>query len=78
MDVVKKFVKVMAILEAAYDIYDLWSFTSLHFEKLKGYKNRFSARISQKWRLEMEINWENEEKKIGIINVIDISKHYGG
>jgi plasmid maintenance system killer protein len=40
--VLQAFFEVVAILEAAHDIYDLWSQPSLNFERLKG---------SSKWRL---------------------------
>jgi proteic killer suppression protein len=72
-----KFVKVVTMLEAAQDIYDLWRLSSLNFEKLKGHANRFSARLSQKWRLEMEIDWEDEEKTTGTVLISDLSSHYG-
>jgi len=74
--VIEKFVRTVAVLEAAHDIYDLWKTASLKFERLSG-KNRYSARLDIKYRLEMEIDWENEEKTIGIIGLTDISNHYG-
>jgi proteic killer suppression protein len=77
-NVIRKFIEVVAILESADDIYDLWNEPSLKFERMKGYENRYSARLNQKWRLEMEIDWENQEKTIGIILITEISKHYGG
>ena len=76
-DIIKGFIRVVAILEAASDIYDLWKSPSLNFKSLKECKNRYSARISGKYRVEMEINWKNEAKTIGNITIIDISSHYG-
>lgn len=64
-------------LEAAIDIYDLWKTASLNFEKLEGSQSRYSVRLSKKWRLEMEIDWENKEKTKGTICIVEISKHYG-
>ena len=29
------------------------------------------------WRLEIEIDWENEEKTSGEIYILELSKHYG-
>jgi len=49
----------------------------LHFEKLQGYKNRYSLRVTLKWRLEFEIEWKNEEKTIGKIYICELSQHYG-
>ena len=76
--VLENFFEVVAILEAARDIYDLWLQPSLNFEKLTGFENRFSARLNRKWRLEMTINWTDEKMTIGIIDLEDISSHYGG
>lgn len=64
-------------LEAANTIYDLWQSGALNFEKLKGYENRFSLRLNMQWRLEIEIDWENEEKTSGEIYILELSKHYG-
>jgi len=64
-------------LEAAINIYDLWKTPSLNFEKLEGFENRYSVRLSKRWRLEVEIDWEDKEKTKGIIYIVDISKHYG-
>jgi proteic killer suppression protein len=76
--IVQSFFEVVAILEAAKDINDLRQSPSLHFEKLQGSKNRFSARLNVKWRLEMEIEWQNDEMTVGIIGIEEISNHYGG
>jgi len=51
---------------------------SLNFEKMQGYKNRYSARLNKKYRLEMTIRWINDKCTIGIIGLEDISNHYGG
>ena len=75
--VVEKFFMRILQLEAAVDIHDLWKTVSLNFKKMKGYKERYSIRLDIKWRLEMEIDWQNDEKTIGIIHIIKISKHYG-
>ena len=76
--VLENFFEAVAILEAAKDIYDLWRQPSLNFEKLKGFDNRFSARLNRKWRLEMTIEWTDEKMTIGIIGLEEISSHYGG
>lgn len=76
--VIASFFEVVAILESAKDIYDLWKLPSLNFEKLQGYEDKYSARLTKKWRLEMSINWTNKVMSIGIIGIEDISNHYGG
>ena len=64
-------------IESANDIYDLWNTASLKFEKLKGYENRYAIRLNIKYRLELEVEWENKEKTKGIVYILEISKHYG-
>ena len=76
--IIENFFEVIAILEAAKDIHDLWSFPSLNFEKLKGFSKRYSVRLGRKYRLEMSIEWINEEMTIGIIDLEELSSHYGG
>lgn len=75
--VLEKFFMRVQQLEAAFDIYDLWKTTSLNFKRLEGYDNRFSLRIDRKYRLEIEIEWEDEEKTKGKVIILEISKHYG-
>ena len=41
-------------------------------------KNRYSAKLNKKYRLEMTIRWINDKCTIGIIGLEDISNHYGG
>lgn len=76
--VIDSFFEVIAILEAAKDIYDLWKQPSLNFERLQGHDNRYSGRLTHKWRLEMSIEWTNETMTVGIIGIEEISSHYGG
>ncbi|HDQ14144.1 MAG TPA: hypothetical protein ENN41_04940 [Sediminispirochaeta sp.] len=75
-EVLRGFFEVMTVIDAARDIHDLQQRPSLNFEEMKGTKNRFSLRISRKYRLEVEIDWENEEKTIGILGIDEISTHY--
>jgi len=76
-EILKKFFMGIQQLEAADSIYDLWKTTSLNFEKLKGFENMYSIRLTKQWRLEMKIEWQNEEKTKGIIDIMELSKHYG-
>ncbi len=73
----EKFFMRIQSLEAAVDIYDLWATPAVNFEKLTGHENRYSCRLNIEWRLEMEIDWENPEKKTGTIRIVELSKHYG-
>lgn len=66
----------MAAIDAATDIHDFQQRPSLNFERMQGTESRFSLRINRKYRLEVEIDWENEEKTIGILGIDEISTHY--
>jgi plasmid maintenance system killer protein len=66
---------LVSIIDAARDIYDFWSKKAIRFEKLQGYSSRYSFRLGGKYRLEVEIDWENEEKKRGIIHIETVSNH---
>jgi toxin HigB-1 len=75
--VIDKFFATIQKIESAINIYDLWQDKGLNFEKLKGYKNKYSMRLSGKYRLEMEIKWQNIDETIGDFILITISNHYG-
>ncbi len=77
-EVVDKYVMRVYRLALVEDIHDLWvSASSLNFERLQGYKNRFSMRIDRGWRLEFEMQWQDKERTKGIVQITKISKHYG-
>jgi len=75
-EILKKFFMRIQELEAARDIHDIWKKPSLNYEKMQGYENRYSIRIQDKWRLEIEIEWENAEMTVGDIYVVELSNHY--
>lgn len=62
-------------LEASQNIYDLRT-NSVNFEKMKGYENRFSVRLQDKWRLEFEIDFIDENKTMGKVVIVELSNHY--
>lgn len=75
-DIIEKFFARIQQIEAAKDIYDLWNDKGLNFEKLTNTENSFSMRLKIKYRLEMEIDWKNNELTIGDFIITDISNHY--
>jgi proteic killer suppression protein len=75
-DIIEKFFARIQQIEAANDIYDLWNEKGLNFEKLKGSENSYSMRLKIKYRLEMDIDWKNNELTIGDFIITDISNHY--
>ncbi|MDD7699748.1 MAG: type II toxin-antitoxin system RelE/ParE family toxin, partial [Spirochaetia bacterium] len=72
MQVAKKLVRAVDVLSAATVIQDVWKFPSYRFEHLQG-NNRYSMRMDRTWRLEMEIEWTNNECTIGIIGLYDLT-----
>lgn len=74
--VAKMFVRAVYVLSAATVIQDVWKFPSYKFEHLEGNK-RYSMRLDRTWRLEMKIEWTNDECTIGIVGLYDLTKHYG-
>ena len=74
--IVQDFIWLVSVISAAKDIHDFWGQPALCFEKLEGFEKRYSFRINRKYRLEVDIDWENEEQTIGIVGIDKISKHY--
>jgi len=75
--VIDKYFATIQKIEAAANIYDLSADIGLHFERLKGYENLWSMRLSGKYRLLMEITWQDEKQTIGTFSLTDITNHYG-
>ena len=72
----KKYVERIGRIEAAMTINDLREPPSMKFKKMEGFDNRFSIRINDQYRLEFEINFEDEEKTFGSVLILDASNHY--
>jgi plasmid maintenance system killer protein len=73
----KKFFMRIQQIEAAVTIYDLWKNPSLNYESLEG-ENFYSIRINDKYRIEFEVEWEDDEKTKGKFLINRVSKHYEG
>ena len=71
-----KLVEKINRIEAAKDIFDFRNPPSMEFEKLAGYPNRFSIRITRKHRLEFEIEFEDEQRTFGRVLIVNVSKYY--
>jgi proteic killer suppression protein len=76
-NVIEKYLATVQKIESATTFHDFWHDTGLNFKKLKGFKNRYSMRLTGKYRLEMEITWKNPEQTIGEFIIVEISSHYG-
>jgi plasmid maintenance system killer protein len=75
--IVDKFLATIQKIEASLTINDLLADKGLRFEKLRGFENRYSMRLSGKYRLEMEIEWNDDKRIIGKFYFLTISNHYG-
>lgn len=75
-NIIQDFVWLVGVIDAAKDIHDFWNQPALNFEKMEGFSIRYSFRITKKYRLEVDIDWENEEQTVGIFGIDEISKHY--
>jgi len=75
--VIDKFLATVQKIEASVIINDLFADKGLRFEKLRGFENRYSMRLSGKFRLEMEIVWKDEKRIVGKFYLLSISNHYG-
>lgn len=75
--IIEKFFATIQKIEAATNIYDLSADIGLNFKRLKGYENQWSMRLSGKYRLLMEIHWQDEKRSIGVFSMTEITNHYG-
>lgn len=75
-NIIEKFFARIQQIEAAHDIRDLWNDKGLNFEKLTKTENSYSMRLNQNYRLEMDIDWINNELTIGEFIITEISNHY--
>ena len=73
-DIIDKFFATVQKISAARDIYDLWKDPALNFEK---YMDHYSVRLSGKYRIEMRVEWEGDDKSMGDFYLFRISSHYG-
>ena len=72
--VVRKYVRVVNILESVNKPVDLFRYHSLHYEKLIGDKAGIeSVRVNDQYRIEFKTTSEGE---ITICNITELSNHY--
>ena len=72
--VVRKYVRVVNILDSVEKVEDLFRYHSLHYEKLVGDKAGLeSVRVNDQYRIEFKTSAEGS---ITICNIIELSNHY--
>ena len=73
-DVVKRYVRVVNILDSVEKVVDLYRFRSLHYEKLVGDKKGLeSVRVNNQYRIEFR---SSDKDGITICNIEELSNHY--
>lgn len=73
-DIVKRYVRVVNILDSVEKPVDLFRYRSLHYEKLVGDKEGLeSVRVNAQYRIEFKTTAEGS---IVICNIIELSNHY--
>ena len=73
-DVVRRYVRVVNILDSVDKPADLFRYRSLHYEKLVGDKAGLeSVRVNDKYRIEFRTS---SNGTITICNIIELSNHY--
>lgn len=72
--IVRKYVKVVNILDSVAKVTDLYRYRALHYEKLIGdQKGLESVRVNDQYRIEFK---SSESEGITICNIIELSNHY--
>ena len=73
-DIVKRYIRVVNILDSVGKTTDLFRYQSLHDEKLSGDKAGLeSVRVNDQYRIEFK---SSEQEGIVICNIIELSNHY--
>ena len=73
-EIVRKYVRVVNILDSVSRVVDLYRYRSLHYEKLLGDKKSIaSVRVNDQYRIEFK---SSEQEGITICNITELSNHY--
>lgn len=75
--IVRKYIRILNLLEALDSIEDLYRFATLHYEVLQGdKKGRESVRVNDQYRIEFRSTITGKEPQITICNILELSNHY--
>lgn len=73
-DIVRRYVRVVNILDSVDETEDLYRYYALHYEALGGDKKETeSFRVNNQYRIEFK---SSESKGITICNITELSNHY--
>lgn len=75
--VIKKFIRVIDLMESLNCVEDLFRYNSLNYEKLKDDKDGLeSVRVNDQYRIEFISSQVERETVITICKIIELSNHY--
>lgn len=75
--IVRKYIKVLNLMESLDSIEDLYRFSALHYEALIGEKaGRESVRVNDQYRIEFRSETVGTQRLITICNILELSNHY--
>lgn len=75
--IVRKYVKVLNLMESLDRIEDLYRFKALHYEVLIGDKNdRESVKVNDQYRIEFRSEVVQGKTTFTICNILELSNHY--
>ena len=73
-DIVRRYIRVVNILDSVARVTDLYRYQSLHYEKLIGDKKGLeSVRVNDQYRIEF---FSTELGELTICNIVELSNHY--
>lgn len=76
-DIVKRYIRVIDIMEAVNCVEDLYRFHALHYESLVGDKKGLeSVRVGDQYRIEFQSRKVVDETVITVCNIIELTNHY--
>ena len=75
--IVRKYIKVLNLMEALDSTEDLYRCASLHYEALQGdKKGSESVRVNNQYRIEFRSEIVGKDRLITICNILELSNHY--
>ena len=75
--IVKKYIRIIDLMESLDATEDLYRFKALNYEKLVGDKQgRESVRVNEQYRIEFRSETVGSDRRITICNILELSNHY--
>lgn len=75
--IIKKYIRVIDLMESLSCTEDFYRYKSLHYEALIGdKKDRESVKVNDQYRIEFRSEVIGNEKEITICNILELSNHY--